>query len=153
MSSHESADRVVSATGTIAAPVEVIFELIADPSRQPGWDGNDNLSVSSSPRVRGTGEVFVMTITKGTERDNHVVEFEEGRRIAWCPADPGQPPAGHLWRWELEPVDDGHTRVTQTYDWTALRDPKRLPRARETSSAWLEASLGRLADLAESEGC
>lgn len=149
MGDPEPADRVVSATSTIAAPAAEIFELIADPSQQPRWDGNDNLSASNSPRVRRNGEVFVMNITKGTERDNHVVEFEEGRRIAWRPADPGQPPAGHLWRWELDPIDDRHTTVTHTYDWTELTDQRRLPRAGQTSSNWLAVSLERLAGLVE----
>lgn len=37
-------DRVVSATHHVDAPAGVVFELIADPSRQPEWDGNDNLA-------------------------------------------------------------------------------------------------------------
>lgn len=141
--------RVVSASRDIAASAATIFELIADPSQQPRWDGNDNLSASASPRLSRVGEIFVMTITKGTDRDNHVVEFEEGRRIAWRPADPGQTPAGHLWRWELAPIGQDRTRVIHTYDWSELTDAKRMVRARETSSSWLEASLARLATLAE----
>ena len=50
-----------------------------------------------------------------------------------APAEPGKRPPGHLWRWELEPLDDGRTRVTHTYDWTRLTDPNRLPRARATT--------------------
>jgi hypothetical protein len=30
-----------------------------------------------------------MTLTRGSVRDNHVVEFEEGRRLAWPPSEPG----------------------------------------------------------------
>ena len=82
-------------------------------------------------------------------RENHVVEFEEGRLIAWRPAEPGQAPPGHLWRWELEPVSDGVTRVTHTYDWTELHDENRLGRARRTTSERLMGSIDRLADLAE----
>jgi hypothetical protein len=72
-----------------------------------------------------------------------------GRLIAWRPAEPGQPAPGHLWRWELEPVDAVHTRVTHTYDWTNLTDYRRLPRARATTADSLRASLDRLAALAE----
>ena len=90
-----------------------------------------------------------MTTTQGNVRENHVVEFAEGRRIAWLPSEPGQQPPGHLWRWELEPVDEAHTRVTHTYDWTRLTDEKRLPRARATTADRLRASLDKLADLAE----
>ena len=141
---------MVSATREIAAGAGRIFELIADPAAQPRWDGNDNLAAASAgQRVRRTGDVFAMTLTRGAVRENHVVEFEEGRRIAWTPAEPGKVPPGHLWRWELEPVDPFRTRVTHTYDWTRLTDEGRLPRARATTTDRLRASLDRLAALAE----
>jgi uncharacterized protein YndB with AHSA1/START domain len=151
-SPSDDAARVVSAVREIDAPCEHVFELIADPSQQPRWDGNDNLAqADAGQRVHAVGDVFVMTLTKGTIRENHVVEFEEGRRIAWTPAEPGKRPPGHLWRWELEPVDPSRTRVTHTYDWTRLTDSNRLSTARATTSERLMASVDRLAALAESE--
>ena len=143
-------DRIVSASRRIAAPAAVIFELIADPARQPEWDGNDNLGqAATGQRVRAAGDVFTMTLTYGVDRENHVVEFEEGRLIAWRPSEVGNPPFGHLWRWQLEPVDDATTVVTHTYDWTELVDPTRLERARATTADKLQASIDRLAALAE----
>jgi uncharacterized protein YndB with AHSA1/START domain len=142
--------RVASASLEIAADAPRIFELIADPARQPQWDGNDNLAeADSGQRVRAAGDVFVMRLTRGNLRENHVVDFVEGRRIAWRPAEPGQEPPGHLWLWELEPIDSSHTIVTHTYDWTELTDKERFPRARATTSDKLRASLERLAALAE----
>ena len=141
---------VVSATREIAAPADRIFELIADPAQQPRWDGNDNLAEAApGQRVRAVGDMFVMKTTKWNIRNNHVVEFEEGRRIAWRPSEPDKEPPGHLWRWELEPMDAARTRVTHTYDWTDLTDESRLGRARATTSDWLRKSLDRLAELAE----
>ena len=141
---------MVSASREIAAGPEQIFELIADPAVQPRWDGNDNLAAApAGQRVRQAGDVFTMRLTRGSIRENHVVEFEEGRRIAWMPAEPGQERPGHLWRWELEPVGSAYTRVTHTYDWTQLTDATRLPRARATTADRLRASLDRLAALAE----
>ncbi|MCV7014790.1 SRPBCC family protein [Mycolicibacterium madagascariense] len=143
-------DRIASASLDVAAPAERIFALIADPAEQPRWDGNDNLAEAAhGQRVHAVGDVFSMSITMGAVRENHVVEFEEGRRIAWQPAEPGSAPPGHLWRWELEPLDDAHTRVTHTYDWSRLTDESRLARARATDSDALRASLTRLAALAE----
>ena len=141
---------VVSATREIAASAERIFELIADPSQQPVWDGNDNL-VKAEPgqRIRSVGEVFRMALTSDSIRENHVVDFVEARSIAWNPAEVGQLPPGHLWRWELEPLGDGRTLVTHTYDWSQLTDQKRLPVARAMTSEMLRASLDRLAALAE----
>jgi uncharacterized protein YndB with AHSA1/START domain len=148
----DDAPRIVSASRDIAASSSRIFELIADPAQQPRWDGNDNLDqAAEGQRVRSLGEVFTMTTTAGKVRENHVVEFDEGRLIAWRPAEPGQRPPGHLWRWELEPVDASRTRVTHTYDWTELTDEQRFPRARATTPDKLQASVDRLAALAESE--
>ena len=143
-------DRVVTASREISAPAAVIFELIADPAQQPRWDGNDNLAEApGGQRVRGVGDVFTMNLTVGFVRENHIVEFEEGRLIAWRPSEVGKEPPGHLWRWELEPLDDGRTLVTHTYDWSQLTDEQRLPRARATTSDKLQASIDRLAALAE----
>jgi uncharacterized protein YndB with AHSA1/START domain len=150
MAADQEGQRVVSASREIAAAPEAIFELIADPARQPGWDGNDNLaSAADGQRVRGAGDVFTMTLTHGGVRDNHVTEFEEGRRIAWTPSEQGKRPPGHLWRWELEPAGPARTVVTCTYDWTRLTDRKRLNRAQWTTADRLRASLDRLAALAE----
>lgn len=144
--------RSVQASREVAADAEAIFELIADPSQQPRWDGNDNLAdAPTGQRVRRAGDMFTMVLTGGNIRENHVVEFEEARRIAWRPADPGQQPAGHLWRWELEPVGKSMTKVTHTYDWSELTDEKRFARARSTTPAMLQASVDRLAALAETE--
>jgi uncharacterized protein YndB with AHSA1/START domain len=141
---------VVSAGREVAADAVRIFELIADPSQQPRWDGNDNLAAAApGQRVRAVGDVFAMGMRKGSVRENHVVEFEEGRRIAWRPAEPGREPPGHLWRWELAPLGPERTLVTHTYDWTELSDPSRLDRARATTPDRLQASLDRLAALAE----
>lgn len=150
MTAEQEAARVVSASREIAAGPERIFELIADPAQQPGWDGNDNLGTADAgQRVRQVGDVFTMTLSRGEVRENHVVEFEEGRRMAWRPSEVGKPPPGHLWRWELEPSGPARTQVTCTYDWTELTDPGRLPRARATTSERLRASLDLLAARAE----
>ena len=143
-------NRVVTASREVAAPAETIFELIADPSQQPRWDGNDNLAeAAAGQRVTGVGDVFTVNLTIGEHRENHVVEFEEGRLIAWRPSEPGSEPPGHLWRWQLEPIDSRRTRVTHTYDWSELSDQKRMERARATTSERLQASIDRLAALAQ----
>jgi uncharacterized protein YndB with AHSA1/START domain len=148
----DDAPRVVSVSREIAASPEAIFELIADPVQQPRWDANDNLREGRpGQRARQVGDVFVMTIHSGV-RENHVVEFTEGRRIAWCPSPVGEPQPGHVWRWELEPVGDARTLVTHTYDWTLLDDPARQVRARVTTADKLQASLDNLAGLAEQAG-
>ncbi|MFN6544257.1 SRPBCC family protein [Mycolicibacterium nivoides] len=150
MDDKAKASGVVAACRAIAAPAEVIFELIADPSQQPRWDGNENLAEApTGQRIRAVGDVFTMTIKQGGDRENHIVEFEEGRRIAWRPSEVGKEQPGHLWRWELEPLGDNRTLVTHTYDWSQLTDEKRLIRARATTADKLRGSIDRLAELAE----
>lgn len=145
-----SESRVVSSERVVNAAPEAIFELIADPAAQPRWDGNDNLrDAAEGQRVQAVGDVFVMHLTRGGTRQNTIVEFEEGRRIAWRPNVPGKNPPGHLWRWELEPMANNKTLVRHTYDWSELKDRSRFPRARKTTSEWLLASIDRLAELAE----
>ena len=70
---------------------------------------------------------------------NTVSEFEEGKRIAWHHFDP------HIWRYELEPVDDG-TKVTETFDWGASRAPWLLAALRfpERNGKGMEQTLERL---------
>ncbi|SDH88743.1 SRPBCC family protein [Agrococcus jejuensis] len=146
-------ERIVHASRVVQAPAATIFELIADPARQPEWDGNDNLAIAApGQRVHAVGDVFVMTISNGADRENHVVAFEEGRAIAWRPSEPGAAQPGHEWRWDVEDLGDGTTRVTHTYDWTDLHDEQRIPRAQATTSERLLASVERLAALAEAIG-
>lgn len=141
--------RVVSASRVVHADPDVVFDLVADPNLHPRWDGNDNTAqAQDAQRIRARGEVFVMLNTSGKVRDNQVVEFEEGRLIAWQPGEVGQPRPGHLWRWEFAPAEGG-TLVTHTYDWTALTDEKRMAKARSTKESNLQASVDRLAAMAE----
>ncbi|SER71459.1 Uncharacterized conserved protein YndB, AHSA1/START domain [Propionibacterium cyclohexanicum] len=145
-------DKLVTAETEIAAPAGVIFEFIADPARQPSWDGNDNLeSADPGQRIYQLGESFVTLITSGDARENHIVEFEEGRRIAWCPGPVGGAPFGQLWRWELEPIDADHTLVRHSYDWSGLppSEEARRQRAARTRPENLQASLTRLKALSE----
>ncbi len=153
MTSQDERARLVRASRVIEASAEHIFELIADPAQQPRWDGNDNLrEAAPGQRVRAVGDVFTMGLKRGGDRENRVVDFVEGRRLAWRPAVPGKPPPGHLWAWDLEPLGPSRTLVTHTYDWTELRDPSRMPRARATTAEKLQASLDRLAALAQGDG-
>ena len=150
MTKDKDPQRVVRVAKEIEASAERIFELIADPTQQPRWDGNKNLDEAApGQRIRAVGDVFVMRLTMGSLRENHVVDFAEGRRIAWRPAEPGQAPPGHLWAWELEPLGPSLTLVAHTYDWTELADEKRLPVAQATTAEKLQAPLDRLATLAE----
>ncbi len=131
----------------------MIFDLIADPARQPQWDGNNNLlQADSGQRVLAAGDTFVMNTRKGNVRVNHVDAFEEGRLIAWRPGGVGTAPFGHRGMWELQPVAAAHTLVRHTYDWRDLTDEDRTAGARRATSDRLLTSIERLAAVAEGPG-
>ena len=71
---------------------------------------------------------------------NEVVEFEEGRRIAW------RHMAHDVWRYELEPRD-GATLVRETFDWSHGRFRKgvELMGLPKQNLASMEKTLERLA--------
>jgi len=84
--------------------------------------------------------------------DNRVVEFEPDRRLTWATGRRGQPPAGVRWGWQLTPLDDAHTRIVHTYDWSRVTDPAVLARVSfpQVSPDQLQARVDRLIALAGS---
>jgi hypothetical protein len=68
-----------------------------------------------------------------------VVEFEEGRLIAWRHFH------GHRWRYELRDVPGG-TEVTETFDWSTARAklPLELAGFPKRNLAGMQATLERL---------
>jgi uncharacterized protein YndB with AHSA1/START domain len=119
-----ASDRIVSVERVIAAPPETIFEILADPRRHPEVDGSGTVrqAAADSPSRLSAGAKFGMAMRFGMpyRMINTVIEFEDGRRIAWAPTlefrgkELGRR-AGRIWRYELDPVDGG-TRVRETWD-------------------------------------
>ena len=105
----------------VAAPPEAVFELLVDPARHVDIDGGDSVRAArSGGRRLGLGDRFGMDMHLGRTYStlNTVVEFEEGRRIAWQTTATGllsKVLGGRIWRYVLEPVDGG-TLVTETWD-------------------------------------
>lgn len=142
--------RIVESSRVVGASAASVFRLIAEPGRHAEWDGNDNVAHAAPGQgVRAVGDVFAATLTTDAVRENHVSEFVDDRLIAWRPSEEGKPPVGHVWRWEIEAIDDASCRVTHTYDWTEMFDETRYPRARATTASSLAASIERLAAIAE----
>ena len=104
-------ERQVSTSRVIAAPSEEIFEVLADPARHSIIDGSGTLvGTKGNPPRLFLGAKFGMKMSFHATMRNKVLEFDEGKQIAWRHI--GQ----HVWRYELEPVDGG-TKVTETFDW------------------------------------
>lgn len=119
-------DRVISISRDIAAPPETIFDLLADPRKHQLFDGSDMVqgAKASGPDRLSKGATFGMDMKLGPipyPITNRVVEFEENRRIAWRHL------GGHVWRYELEPLEGGGTRVTESFDWRPAKLPWLYP--------------------------
>lgn len=123
---------VVSVERVIPAPPEKIFELLVYPDKHQAIDGSgtvrDAKGENASERLK-LGSKFGMKMKMGLPYSmvSTVVEFEEGRRIAWQ-TWPGFGPkivAGRIWRYVLEPVEGG-TKVTESWDITEEKLTKPL---------------------------
>ena len=136
--------QIAQSSRVIAAPAADIFELLARPSRHSEIDGSDTVRGTQprTPDRLSAGAKFGMQMHWGMPYKilNEVVEFEEGRRIAWRHF------GGHVWRYLLEPVDAQSTRVTEQYDPSGSRSPLvlRLMRAGRRNQRSIEATLERL---------
>jgi uncharacterized protein YndB with AHSA1/START domain len=150
----------IKASKTVSAPVEAVFDVLADPSTHEAIDGTGWVRKSlDGKRLTGGGQVFRMAMyhdnhpDKDYEMANRVEVFERPRAIAWRP---GQGPddarlefGGWIWRYDLEPVGADRTEVTLTYDWSAVP-----PHTREHigfppfDPSHLDNSLEHLAELA-----
>ena len=110
--------KVISVSRVIPQPPEKIFDLLADPQMHPVLDGGGTVKSSheDNPERLSLGAKFGMNMRIGAPYPivNTVVEFEEGKRIAWCHF------AKARWRYELEPVEGG-TKVTESFDATGAR--------------------------------
>jgi uncharacterized protein YndB with AHSA1/START domain len=114
---------IVSVERVIPAPPEPIFDLLADPARHREIDGSGTVREASegSQRLK-LGSRFGMSMKMGVPYSmvSEVVEFEEGRRIAWQTRGSGRlgsHAGGRVWRYELEPAEGG-TCVRESWDVT-----------------------------------
>ena len=134
---------------TIDAPASAVFDVLADPRMHAQFDGSGTVESNvSGPERLALGSRFGMgmRIKIPYRTDNEVVEFDDGRLIAWCHFNK------HRWRYELEPVDDTTTVVTETFDGrTALFPPALiLMNAYNNNQTAVAKTLVRLKALVES---
>jgi uncharacterized protein YndB with AHSA1/START domain len=140
----------VSVVRVLAVPRQHLFDLVADPALHPRIDGSGTLrGVLRGPARLGPGARFGMGMRMGLPYrvTNRVVEFEEGRRIAWAHL------SGNVWRWEfadvaVEGAASTATEVTETFDWGRSRLRWAARRVAAANAAAMARSIERLGGLA-----
>ena len=124
----------MSATTTVNAPAQTVFDVLADPSTHAAIDGTGWVRESlDGVRLTETGQVFRMAMyhdnhpDKDYEMANKVVVYDPPHAIAW---EPGQDSAGDgnlqfggwIWRYNLEAGRQSETEVTLSYDGRQCRN-------------------------------
>ncbi|HVA61703.1 MAG TPA: SRPBCC family protein [Mycobacteriales bacterium] len=141
----------------IAAPPERIFALVADPRRHRDIDGSGTVREATDlPERLELGATFGMAMRLGRSYSmvSTVIEFEDGRRIAWQ----SRPPSGvtkylfggRIWRYELDPVAGG-TRVRESWDITEEKFKRIVRPYRTKTRANMVATLERIDRLVTAE--
>jgi hypothetical protein len=127
------ADERLSATTIIHASAEVIFVVLADPAKHAAIDGTGWVCepLDSKP-LTAVGQVFRMAMYHPNHPDgnyqmaNRVQIFDPPSAIAWVPGqdtdDGGLRFGGWVWRYDLTPAGPSETKVTLSYDWSAVPD-------------------------------
>jgi hypothetical protein len=153
------ADESVSATTIIGAPAKVIFAVLADPIKHAAIDGSGWVREPLDRKpLTAAGQVFRMAMYHPNHPDgnyqtaNRVQAFDRPNLISWKPgyyADDGTLDfGGWVWRYDLAPTGSSETRVTLSYDWSAVSDTLRRRIGFPPFQAdHLGNSLDHLADL------
>jgi hypothetical protein len=151
----------VAVSRRICAPAHDIFQVLANPARHPDLDGSGSLrGAVSTMMISGIGDVFVMKMyfahLGDYEMNNHVVEYEQDRRIAWEPESGRGHPAtasdssdstrwGHRWSYQLTADGPDATVVTEIYD--CSRAPEEERAGMDNGKVWIESMAKTLEQL------
>jgi Polyketide cyclase / dehydrase and lipid transport len=137
----------------IPSPPGPIFDLVADPRRHPDIDGSGSVKqAKDTPERLALGSKFGMKMKMGLPYSmvSEVIEFEDGRRIAWQTRPPSPLGArlggGRIWRYELEPVGSG-TRVRESWDISQEKIKAIVRPARKRTREAMERTLERIEQL------
>jgi hypothetical protein len=154
----------IIATIDIPAPAEAVFGVLANPESHVVIDGTgwvkEPLDRQQLTRV---GQIFRVAMyhdnhpDKNYEMANEVVVFDRPHAIAWKPGqdisgDGNLSFGGWFWRYDIRGTAPSETRVTLTYDWSAvspdIREHIQFPPFDPTH---LDNSLTHLSDLAAAQ--
>ena len=121
----------VSATRRVAASADELFLIVSDPSGQVAIDGSGMLvAAPDAVPLTAVGQTFDMDMDREPLGDipglkeyqvrNTVTAIVPNRLVEWTVGFGDHPPFGHVYGWQLDPVGDDGTDVTNYCDWTNI---------------------------------
>jgi hypothetical protein len=130
----------VSATRRVGVPAGKLFKIVSNPAGHVDIDGSGMLVAAPDARpLTAAGETFDMDMDREPLGDipnmgkykvrNTVTKIIPDRLFEWTVGGVDQPPVGHVYGWQLEPVSDNETDVTNYCDWTNISEEMRSRRA------------------------
>ena len=114
----DAGPRKISRAAEVQAPAAEIFDIVADPHRHGELDGSGTvMSTVAGPGRLAKGATFSVKMKQHGAPyriTSRVTDYVDGSVVEW------RHPMGHRWRWELVPLSEDSTRVTETFDYSQI---------------------------------
>jgi hypothetical protein len=152
-------DTRISVSGRIAAPASELFQIVSSPAGHVEIDGSGMLvsPLDATPPTK-VGDTFDMEMDREPLGDipdmgrykvrNTVTQIVPDRLFEWGIGFPDGPMIGHVYGWQLEPITETETEVTNYCDWSGLPEAMQGPRWPIVPRTMLEQSLENLQRIA-----
>lgn len=131
----EQTESRLELTRWMRATPAAIFAVISDPEGHVKIDGSGMLvAAQDSSPMTGVGDSFVMNMDREALGDiplgkyqvrNTVTRIEPDRLVEWSVGNDDRASYGYTWGWELTPVSDTETDVTNYFDWSGLSEKRK----------------------------
>ncbi|MGN6252276.1 MAG: SRPBCC family protein [Marmoricola sp.] len=117
----------ISATRVVPAAPAAVFAVLRDPDGHVAMDSSGMLQSAEGTPPERPGDRFRVHMDREAlgdvpmgryDVDVVITRLEPDQLIEWTIEGRIKPPIGHVYGYELEPTDDGSTRVTSYCDWS-----------------------------------
>jgi hypothetical protein len=150
-----------SVTRRVAAPAAAVFAIVADPAGHVAIDGSGMLEAAPDARpLTAVGDTFEIAMDREPLGDrpigkyqvrNTVTRIEPDRLVEWSVGNEDRASYGYTWGWELTPVSDTETDVTNYFDWSGFSEERKAAASGQLPlipMTMIERSVENLARLA-----
>lgn len=140
-----------SATRTIDASAEAIYDLLTNPQRHVETDKSGMVvSLDQGERFKAVGDTFTMNMKNENgdyQTRNEVFALQENKVVGWKNTKNTTSGAevGAKWLYELEPEGPDATRVKLTYDRSEIENEQVRSFSEQFNDDFLETGLDAVA--------